>query len=512
MMAPTKGKKTFGSAEAWSLFRQAGYAKPTHLQQRLIPIILKGKDVAVEAEGDSGKTAAFILPLSVKLKRGKAGIKALVLTSSTENSHKVFREFGRFIRSGKRPSVFAFGFRGQEKKEHRMLSRNPDVVIGTPNKVIDHIRRGNLDFSNLQTVVIDRTENPEHPGFTEDILFIFSKLPQKKQTLLISHSLEKDSEKLISLLKRPSVLPVSTWRQLAVPTRNVFIQTVQQDKLPVVVDLILAEPMESLLIQCEDPGQASRMSKLLKARHIESTLLLGSLSVQLQNKICQNFSVGKVPILISTFETACSKSLRWVTHVINLTVAPSPESYKPRSFVLERIITIADDYERLKERIKVDAQKNTPPSEDEVFRGMIRQILKRIKEEEDPEVLNHYRNIVRKNVPLTLRSYFAAYMVKQSLTGEKKKKKSSKITKLFLSMGKNRRVFPRDLIQLFMDRLKAERSQIHDIKVLDNYSFVEVDSSLAGRAIQELSGIEFKDRTLAVNYARKREDKRERNK
>jgi len=141
---------------------------------------------------------------------------------------------------------------------------------------------------------------------------------------------------------------------------------------------------------------------------------------------------------------------------------------------------------------------------------MIRQILKRIKEEEDPETLNHYRSIVRKNVPLTLRSYFTAYMLKQSLSGAKKKKRDPKITKLFLSMGKNRRVFPRDLIQLFMDRLRAERSQIHEIKVLDNYSFVEIDSSLGERAIKELSGIELKGKKLVVNYARKREDKGER--
>jgi len=390
-----------------------------------------------------------------------------------------------------------------------MLSRNPDVVVGTPNKVIDHIRRGNLDFSSLQTVVIDRTENPEHPGFTEDILFIFSKLPQKKQTVLISHSLEKDSVKLVSVLRRPTVLPMSTWRQLSVPTRDVFIQIEEKRKTAVAVDLILAEPMESLLIQSEDPKQAIRLSKLIRLRSLECSLLLDSLSVQQQNKVCQNFSVGKVPILISTFETACSRSLRWVTHVINLSVPPRPENYKPRSFVLEKIVTLAEDYERFKERIKVDAEKNTPPSQDQVFRGMIRQILKRIKEEEDPEVLNHYRGILRRNVPLTLRSYFAAYMLKQSLAGEKNRKQSSRITKLFLSMGKNRRVFPRDLIQLFMDRLKAERSQIHDIKVLDNYSFVEIDSALAERAIKELSGIEFKDRKLAVNYARKREDKRE---
>ena len=89
------------------------------------------------------------------------------------------------------------------------------------------------------------------------------------------------------------------------------------------------------------------------------------------------------------------------------------------------------------------------------------------------------------------------------------KKKSSKRVKLFLSMGKNRKVFPRDLIQLFIDRLKAQRSQIYDIKILDNYSFVEVDAALGEQAIGKLSGIEFKGRKLTVNYARKRESRRE---
>ncbi|MBN2551975.1 MAG: DbpA RNA binding domain-containing protein, partial [Spirochaetales bacterium] len=203
------------------------------------------------------------------------------------------------------------------------------------------------------------------------------------------------------------------------------------------------------------------------------------------------------------------RNLRWVTHVINLGLPPRPESYKPRSFVLQRVITLDQNFEQFKEKIKVDAEKGTPPSEDQVLRGMIGQILKRIKEEEEPETLNHYRKIVRKNVPLTLRSYFTAYLFRQSLSGEKKKRRSSRVTKLFLSMGKNRKVFPRDLIQLFADRLKAERSQIHDIKILDNYSFVEIDDSLGERAIRELSGIEFKGRKLAVNYARKREDRRE---
>ena len=369
------------------------------------------------------------------------------------------------------------------------------MIIGTPNKVIDHIRRGNLHFSGLQTVVIDRSENTEHPGFIEDILFIFSKLPQKKQTILISSTLEKAGERLLSLLRRPIMLPMSSWRQLSAPARDRFIEVREDQGISSVVKLILAEPMESLLIQSGAPNEAIKISKQLRSQNLEAALLLDTLSPQQQNKVCQNFSVGKVPILVSTFETACKKNLRWVSHVINLAVPPRPESYKPRSFVLGQAITLgtAEDFNRLKENLKVEVERSELPSQDQVFRGMIQQILKKIKEEEDPQILNQYRSVIRKSVPFTLRSYFTAYLFKQTLAGSKK----------------NRKVFPHDLIQLCTDRLKAQRSQIHDIKILDNYSFVEVDASLGEAAIKELSGIEFKGRKLAVNYARKRGSRNE---
>jgi len=302
---------------------------------------------------------------------------------------------------------------------------------------------------------------------------------------------------------------MSSWRQLAAPLRDRFIEVGGDQKISSVIKLILAEPMESLLIQSAEPTEAINLSKQIRSQNLEAALLLDTLSPQQQNKVCQNFSVGKVPILVSTFETSCRKNLRWVSHVINLAVPPRPESYKPRSFVLGQAITLGtvEDYNRLKEKLKVEVERSELPSEDQLFRGMIQQILKKIKEEEDPQILNQYRKLIRKSVPLTLRSYFAAYLFKQSLAGGKKK--SSKRVKLFLSMGKNRKVFSRDLIQLFIDRLKAQRSQIHDIKILDNYSFIEIDASLGEQAIKDLSGIEFKGRKLAVNYARKRENRRE---
>lgn len=306
------------------------------------------------------------------------------------------------------------------------------------------------------------------------------------------------------------MLPMSTWRQLATPVRDRFIEVEEDRRISSVIELVLAESMESLLIQSAEPSEAIKISKQMRSQGLGAALLLDTLSPQQQNKVCQNFSVGKVPILVSTFDTACKKNLRWVSHVINLQAPPRSESYKPRSFVLGQAITLGtlEDYNRLKENLKVEVEKSELPSQDQVFRGMIQQILQNIKEEEDPQILNQYRKVIRKSVPLTLRSYFTAYLFKQTLAGGKKKK-SSKLVKLFLSMGKNRKVFPRDLIQLFMDRLKAQRSLIQDIKILDNYSFVEVDASLGEAAIKELSGIEFKGRKLTVNYARKQGSRRE---
>jgi ATP-dependent RNA helicase DeaD len=505
-MALTKSKRSFGSAEVWSLFRDAGYLKPTHLQSRLVPLILRGKDVALEAERDSGKTAAFILPLLLKVRKGKAGIKAVVLTPTTEDTRKVEREFRRFADFDRKTAVAALGTETADKREHRLLAQEPEVVVGTPARVIDHIRRGNLRLTGIQIAVIDRTETPEKPGFEEDVLFIFSKLPHRKQTILMTSSQEAGSGSLLGLLRRPVMLPASSWRQQASPGREYYAPVSSAQRLDALLALVLAEPVESLLIQCPDTPCVREVLQRVHALRLSALALQEDMNKDQQDKVCQTFSVGKVPILVSTFQAASRRSLRWVTHVINLGVPPNVEAYAPRSFVLLEVLTlVADETVRRKESILANTEKKELPSEAEVLRGTIQHILRRIRDEEDPQALNHYRSVVRRNVPLALRSYFTAYLFKESFVPERPK--AAEFTKLFINVGRNRRLFPRDLIDLVMGRLKASRSQIRGIKILDNYSFIEIDSALAERAIRELSGVQLKGRVVSVNHARKREEK-----
>ena len=240
--------RSFGSVELWEPLRKAGYAKPTALQRQVVPLIMSGRDVAVEVEGDSGKTAAFILPILARLKRGKAGIKAVVVTSSAADSRKVKGEFERFGRV----HLLALGMGPSDRSEYRSLSRQPDIVVGVPARIIDHIRRGNLDFSHLQSVVIDRQE--AHAGFNDDLRFIFSKLPQKKQTILFSPAFGPDLEPLLALLKRPVQLPLASWRRSAGELTELYIEVPESGKLNAASALALAEPPEALLVQCAPIG------------------------------------------------------------------------------------------------------------------------------------------------------------------------------------------------------------------------------------------------------------------
>lgn len=129
-------------------------------------------------------------------------------------------------------------------------------------------------------------------------------------------------------------------------------------------------------------------------------------------------------------------------------------------------------------------------------------ILKTIRQTEDADQLNRYRQVFKRHVPIFMRSYVAAYLFKKSL--DNFVAAPSETTKLFVSIGKNRQVYAKDIIKLFMDRLGIQRSQIGEVKVLDSYSFVDIGLDHAQEAISKLSGINFRGRRLSVNLARKR--------
>lgn len=152
------------------------------------------------------------------------------------------------------------------------------------------------------------------------------------------------------------------------------------------------------------------------------------------------------------------------------------------------------------------------PEEEEVLKGKLKSIITQIKEEEDPDILNKYKKLIKKSVPLHLRGYIGAYFFKKALEGQlgqlrQPTRPSSDMQTIFVSIGKNRKVFPRDLLRLFCKRLEIEQNEIGNIKVLDNYSFIDIPTRVASKAIEVMDGMEFRGRNITVNFARKKDKK-----
>ena len=172
-------------------------------------------------------------------------------------------------------------------------------------------------------------------------------------------------------------------------------------------------------------------------------------------------------------------------------------------------VIITMDEEKSQENSEM---KNTDEAIDyEMVESSIKSYIKTILEDEDPDVLDTYRKLFKKHTPFSKRGYMSAYLLKTVCTGGKaprrparKKETDPDKTTLFISVGKNRRVFPKDLARLFQSRLDLEPSDIGIIKVLDSYSFMDISKTHAERAIESLNGEEFKGRKLTVNHARKR--------
>jgi ATP-dependent RNA helicase DeaD len=505
-MALLKRNRSFWSAEILPHLRKAGYAAPTPFQRAVIPLIVKGRDVAAEAEEGIGKTAAFILPIILALPKEGLGVKAVVLTKSPDMCRKILNACRKFSPQ-REHSFLALGIQQDSRKREKFPATDPDILIGTPDRVIDHIRRGNLRFDSLKSVVIDAASRAERAGFDEDIHFIFSKFPHRTQTLLFTPELESE-DSLLSVLSRPQILRRSDWIR-AVPGLNcphVFITASVAERSERLADLYFARRMNALLVLTGQAAAVRQIAAVFKKRGIRAETLAARQAQSLRARTISTFNAGRLPVLVATPGAVAGQALTAVSHMVQMDLPPGAD-YNPQSSALKTIVTLGteQEYHTLQERKQVTLQKEDFPREEEVLSGVIADLLEKIKGEEDPEELNRYRRLIKKSVPLSMRSYFAAYLLKTR--ADRKVPGKENFTKLFVSIGRNRHVYPRDFVSLFTSELKISRAQLGEIKVLDNYSFVDIHSSYAEKAIQRLSGKEVKGKQISINFARKKAEK-----
>jgi len=502
------------------LIIEAGYSKPTPLQKKIIPLVIKGKDLAVEAGEQTGKTAAFLLPVMNKIKKTKPGIKGLIVTGTLESSRKVYKFFQIFAQKKiNRLTAFIVGEEVEAKKEYKELQKVPDILIGTSERIIDHIRRDNLTFENLQIIVIDSPAIESPDNFNLDVQFILSKIPKKNIQKLFFSPVPITGNNVSSLIKRSLIINKSDWYKNVNPPRHTcYTVNSNEKKLALLCNILLSKPRMPVFIFFAAEEISDQIKDYLDQRKIKTGKFSQSKSEAEKHKLFEQFRNKQFDVMMLNLNQELAViNFSEVGLIINFDTTNNLQKHLKNILLNTQenieIISFFDndinlDLKKLQEIDKLDTRQGIIPSEEEVLKGLITRIVSKIKEEENPEELHKLKKIILKNVPIFERGYFMAYLFKQNLPAQTEFNENTATgptTRLFLNIGKNRKVFPRDIITLFCTRLNIDKAFIKEIKILDNYSFVEIETHLAEKAITAINGFDFKGRKIAINFAKKKE-------
>lgn len=364
------------------VLKNGGFSELTMLQKSIIPLALDWRNIIAETGVNAGKTVSYIIPSIINLDDSEPGVKVLVITPSVEDLKKVSEQYKLFCREGaEKVSVVSFLEENNTKGELAILESKPDILLSTPDKIIDHIRLGNFNINSIGICIVDCGDNP-YNGFSNDIEFIHS--------------------------------------ALTVTTRF-WIFTKDREMIPTFHHLLV------------DPE-----------------------------------------------------------------IIYSDRGIKRNTA------------ERQEEEMEFSAEQEAKYAE------LIKKMVKDIKEEEDANEMNQFKKLVKRNVPFTMRGYFSAYLFKTMVTNTNTNTKPAHTPiqnradkdykTLFFNIGRTRGLNPQALLRFIAATAEVDSSEIGQIRMHDNYSFVDIAEPNVQKVMDNLNSKVYRGRTLAVNFAKKSAD------
>ena len=310
---------------------EVGYETPTPIQEQTIPLMLEKKDVLGQAQTGTGKTAAFALPLLSNLNLRQKDPQVLVLAPTRELAIQVAEAFKKYASHMKSFHVLPI-YGGQEYSgQIRGLKRGSHVVVGTPGRVMDHMRRGTLKLDKLSTLVLDEADEMLRMGFIDDVEWILEQTPKERQIALFSATMPRQIRRIATrYLKDPVEIIIKDKTTTAPTIRQRFWPVSGMHKLDALTRILEAEPFEAMLIFVRTKTATVELSAKLEARGYASTPLNGDIKQNQRERSIESLKRGKLDILVATDVAARGLDVERITHVINYDIPHDTEGYVHR--------------------------------------------------------------------------------------------------------------------------------------------------------------------------------------
>lgn len=309
---------------------ELGYEEPTPIQAQTISLMLEGKDVIAQAQTGTGKTAAFALPIIEKLDTSLYEPQALILTPTRELAVQVAEAFQSYSKYHKISILPVYG--GQPIEwQLRALKRGVQVVVGTPGRILDHIRRKTLQLGPVHTVILDEADEMLNMGFIEDIETILKETSSERQTALFSATMPAPIANLARrYMKHAQRITIESTPMTVPQIRQVYYEIGKRDKFEVLARILDYEAPTSAIIFCRTKLEVDSLGQRLTARAHAAETLHGDLNQTQRDRVMGRFRSGQCELLIATDVAARGLDVEHVSHVINYDIPLDPEIYVHR--------------------------------------------------------------------------------------------------------------------------------------------------------------------------------------
>ena len=320
---------------------ESGYKTPSPIQAAIIPPMLSGQDVIAQSQTGSGKTAAFGLPLlsslrpsskgKKKRRKNKPPVQALVLTPTRELAQQVAGSLERYAGTDQPPEILAIFGGADYGPQNRALDFGVDVVVGTPGRVIDHIKRGTLVLDQLSTLVLDEADEMLNMGFQDDVEFILQQTPAGRQTALFSATMPEPIRRIAdNYLNEPVVVTIESETLTADSIRQRAIFAAPRDKMDLLTRVLEAEDTDAVIIFSKTKESTVTIAERLQRNGHRAVALNGDMPQATRERTVRLLKTNKVDVLVATDVAARGLDVPRISHVINFDLPHDRESYVHR--------------------------------------------------------------------------------------------------------------------------------------------------------------------------------------
>lgn len=529
------------SEEMQKAIDEIGFEEVTPIQAQAIPYIFEGRDIIGQAQTGTGKTCAFGIPAVDMLDSEAEGVQVLVLCPTRElaiQSSEELKSISKY-KSGVR-ILPVYG--GQPiDRQIRALKNRPQIIIGTPGRIMDHMRRHTLKFANLRMIILDEADEMLNMGFREDIDTILKEVPAERQTILFSATMPREILDLTKRYQRDPLHVKISHKALTVPSiEQYYIMVSSAAKSEILSRIIDSKDITLALVFCNTKKRVEELTTELQSRGYAAEALHGDLRQEQRDKVMAKFRSGQTDILIATDVAARGIDVEDIEAVFNYDLPGDDEYYVHRigrtgragkagiaySFVAGREINKLKDIQRF---TKSAIMLMKPPTILDVEENKMNRVMADIKKNYSEGKLAKYSDYIEKTIeemnsgshednyisPLD----FAAAMLKM-LSGPNNAEASQAVAeaeaqdedsgaeegyvRLFINVGSRDRIQPGNIVQSIASTSGLPGKLIGAIDIFDSYTFVEVPREYAHKVLDSMKDYTMKGRKVNIERSNKR--------